>query len=656
MSFPYEMTSSEVVGYVEVVTPFRIAGWAMDINCPDIAVDLVLSIDGEIGASFRPQFSRPAINETLGAGDGHVGLVWFEITPPPALADGREHGVAVMAVAGGAVLPAVATQVRHDEQRVPWSRNAPPAFDTARGLAQPQVSVVVLNRNGRGLLDQLFTSWQQQDRSPFPVEWIVIDHGSSDDSLSLLECWSAHLDLRVVALDRNDSFSASCNLGASLAKAPNLLFMNNDIRWCMDALPQMLHTLQENGACAVGLKLMKPNPAQVSGHEVQHLGVRFKLREQAYWPYEAGIEHLDREAAHSAQRVPAATAAVLLVRRDDFRHAGGFDGDYFYGFEDVELCLRLERVTGRPVVCRNDLTALHHHGHTRLTGRESSIFDRLMCNERVLQQHVGAWLKRQWWISLVGGDRSLCNEPLVIGLAGATDCAVGGGEVLADKLAQAISRACPHARILLLPAAPQVHDLRDIHVLIALGPSVNLLAARHRRADLLVVAWAASAPDVRRWQRRVDAGATQPFDACLARSSAALQAALEAGFPSCRSTPDEPLGYLLTRRMPLRLGVMPAAQTARSARRAGALVAALRAQGALAHLHDARRPRLAEVVLHLGRATEPLPGCVNLLCMPAQRRESSPRPGFHGVLGNQPALTAVHAVWESVVGPLVPAP
>ena len=248
------------------------------------------------------------------------------------------------------------------------------------------------------------------------------------------------------------------------------------------------------------------------------------------------------------------------------------------------------------------------------------------------------------------------DKLLVIGLAGATDCAVGGGEVLADKLAQAISRACPHARILLLPAAPQAHDLRDIHVLIALGPSVNLLAARHRRADLLVVAWAASAPDVRRWQRRVDAGATQPFDACLARSSAALQAALEAGFPSCRSTPDEPLGYLLTRRMPLRLGVMPAAQTARSARRAGFLVAALRAQGALAHLHDARRPRLAEVVLHLGRATEPLPGCVNLLCMPAQRRESSPRPGFHGVLGNQPALTAVHAVWESVVGPLVPAP
>ena len=660
MSYPIsllpEKTPSEVVGYVEVVTPFRIAGWAMDLNSPDIAVDLALRIDGEIIHSFRPQFSRPALNESLGAGGDQIGLVWFETTPPQVLADGREHRVAVMSLGDGAVLPAVATQVRHDEQRVPWSRCAQPAVDTARRPAGPQVSVVVLNRNGSGLLNQLFTSWQAQDRSPFPVEWIVIDHGSSDDSLELLDRWSGRLDLRVVARDRNDSFSASCNLGATFANAPNLLFMNNDIRWCMDALPQMLHTLQANSACAVGLKLMKPNPAQVSGHEVQHLGVRFKLREQAYWPYEAGIEHLDREAAHSAQRVPAATAAVLLVRRDDFHRAGGFHTDYFYGFEDVELCLRLERVTGRPVVCRNDLTALHHHGHTRLTGRESSIFERLMRNESVLQQHVGAWLKRQWWISLVSGDRLLCNEPMVIGLAGAKDPAFDAGKGLADGLAHAISRSCPHARMLLLPAAPQAHDLRDIHVLIVLDPDVNLLEARHRRADLLLVAWAARAPDVKKWERSIEAGVTEAFDVCLARSPAALQAALDAGFPSCRSTSDDPLGYVLSPCLPLRLSVMPAARTASSLRRAVALSAALRAQGALAHLHDAQRPRLSEVVLHLGRASAPLPGSVNLLCMSGGRKDSAPRPGFHAVLDNKPTLAAVRAVWESVVGPLVPAP
>lgn len=656
VSLPLRAAQCEVVGYVEVVTPFRIAGWAMDLHSPDIAVDLVLRIDGKLGSSFRPQFARPALNDSLGAGEDQVGLVWFEITPPPVLADGREHRVAVMSVGDGTVLPAVATHVRHDERRVPWPFTTQPGVDDPLGTVAPHVSVVVLNRNGSGLLNQLFTSWQEQDQSPFPVEWIVIDHASSDDSLELLNHWAAHLDLRVIALGRNDSFSASCNLGASLAKAPNLLFMNNDIRWCMDALPQMLHSLRANGACAVGLKLIKPNAAHVSGHEVQHLGVRFKLREQAYWPYEAGLEHLDREGAHCAQRVPAATAAVLLVRSDDFHRAGGFHTDYFYGFEDVELCLRLERVTGRPVICRNDLAALHHHGHTRLTGRESGIFDRLIRNECVLQHHVGPWLKRQWWNSLISGDRSLCNEPLVIGLAGGTHSAAGGGESLAARLAHAISQSCPHARILLLPAAPQVHDLRDIHVLIALDPKVTLRAARHRRADLMVLAWAARAPDVQRWARSIEAGVAETFDVCLARSSAAQQAAQDAGFPSCRSTPDEPLGYVLTPCLPLRLSVMPASQASSSLRRAAALVAALRAEGALAHLHDDQRPRLSEVVLHLGCASASVPGSVNLLCMSGERKNPDSGPGIHGVLDDKPSLAAVRTVWESVVGPLVSAP
>ena len=73
MPMPLESASCEVVGYVEVVTPFCIAGWAMDLNEPDVAVDLALRIDGEMGSSFRPQFTRPALNESLGAGGDQVG-------------------------------------------------------------------------------------------------------------------------------------------------------------------------------------------------------------------------------------------------------------------------------------------------------------------------------------------------------------------------------------------------------------------------------------------------------------------------------------------------------------------------------------------------------------------------------------------------------
>jgi hypothetical protein len=61
-------------------------------------------------------------------------------------------------------------------------------------------------------------------------------------------------------------------------------------------------------------------------------------------------------------------------------------------------------------------------------------------------------------------------------------------------------------------------------------------------------------------------------------------------------------------------------------------------------------------VLHLGRTSAPVPGSVNLLCSSGERTDSEPRSGFHGVLATKPALAAVQTVWESVVGPLVPAP
>jgi hypothetical protein len=73
--------------------------------------------------------------------------------------------------------------------------------------------------------------------------------------------------------------------------------------------------LRANGACAVGLKLIKPSLAHISGHEVQHLGVRFKLREQAYWPYEA------RETRSGKKSRRPKTASVEPNAAYDGKHA-----------------------------------------------------------------------------------------------------------------------------------------------------------------------------------------------------------------------------------------------------------------------------------------------------------------------------------------------
>ena len=61
--------------------------------------------------------------------------------------------------------------------------------------------------------------------------------------------------------------------------------------------------------------------------------------------------------------VPAATAAVLLVRAEPFHSVGGFDEDYVYGTEDVELCLAL-RPYGRIAVTGQSVL-FHHESATQ---------------------------------------------------------------------------------------------------------------------------------------------------------------------------------------------------------------------------------------------------------------------------------------------------
>ncbi len=416
---------------------------------------------------------------------------------------------------------------------------------------------MVLNRNGSAVLNPLLQSWSRYNT--VPCDWIVVDHGSTDGSLAVLADWQKALNIEVVALDHNDSFSASSNRAVAMAHTPYVLFLNNDIVWLQDALGPMLQTLQDDPTSgAVGLKLLKATPGPQGFTTVQHLGVRYCQSGDSYWPYEATPDH--HEAEFAPQAVPAVTAAAMLCRRADLNAVGGFDEHYFYGFEDVDLCLRLQHRLGKHIVCRNDLVALHRHGHTRLTGREGSQqFDRIANNARVLGQHSGLWAKQSWWHSLLSGDRLLCAEPLKIGLLATGRAAAVSPSTL--RLGQRLQTQLPHAQVLQVqPGANDANgaddvkafDVRGIHVLLVDTPTYDIRTLLNARPDLMLVALVNSRPHT--W-------VAQPwwlsFSAYLcntARSAQALQARSPVRIHTTTAT--QPVGQCLQpETLPLRVGI-----------------------------------------------------------------------------------------------------
>lgn len=492
--------SQTLVGSLgDVSAAGRIVGWALDQTDLLNPLELVLRVDGQALAWFRPNVRRPDISNYLGLPPEGLGLAGFDIPIPACMADGRRHAVEVVSAADGQLLKNGRQYVQMRVAGVALTEGQRPlALPPVRlQWPAPVVSVVILSRNGHDLLKAFLHSWARYNTT-VPAELIVVDHASTDASLALLQQWRGRLDLKVLALDHNGSFSASSNLGAQQARGQYVLFMNNDIVWLQDALPRLLESLQDPQVGVVGIKLLKVVGESRSGgqfaSEVQHLGVRFKLNHMSYWPYEAQPTDQQAEQEHAPQYVPAVTGAALLCRKADFDAVGGFEPSYFYGFEDVELCLRLAYRLRKTVVCRNDCVALHHHGHTRLSGREMSIYDRVMRNSAVLESHIGVWIKQAYWRSLVTGDGYITREALGIGIV--VDDADRDSPLRRDALALAaqLGAVLPHARVRLLPPDCDWKNADGLHLLLVGDTRYDIRALHHARSDVLAVAWLRGKP------------------------------------------------------------------------------------------------------------------------------------------------------------------
>src|SRR6185295_9859186 len=127
--------------------------------------------------------------------------------------------------------------------------------------------------------------------------------------------------VRTLRRDHNGGFAVACNDGAAAARGELLVFLNNDTEprpgW-LDALVE--HADAHAEAAAVGAKLLFPDDT------VQHAGVVICQDGRPRHLY-AGFP-ADHPAVEKPRAFQAVTAACMLVRRDAFDRAGGFDQDF----------------------------------------------------------------------------------------------------------------------------------------------------------------------------------------------------------------------------------------------------------------------------------------------------------------------------------------
>lgn len=92
------------------------------------------------------------------------------------------------------------------------------------------ISIVIVNYNGRKYLDRLFESLNHIRHKDFSFEVIVVDNNSTDDSVEYMKNIRSQMefDLRIIQSKTNRGFAGGNNLGVRKSQGEYLVLLNND--------------------------------------------------------------------------------------------------------------------------------------------------------------------------------------------------------------------------------------------------------------------------------------------------------------------------------------------------------------------------------------------------------------------------------------------
>ena len=241
------------------------------------------------------------------------------------------------------------------------------AWRVAYEHARPaRVSVLVPTRDKLEYFQPCVESLLSKTDYP-NFELVVIDNGSTDpDALEYLaQLPGRHAGrVRVVSYPHEFNYAAIENFGVQQAAGEYLLFLDNDTQVVQpDWLARMMAHAQRPEVGIVGARLVYPETGRL-----QHAGAILGMDLAVGVPYQNLLTLKDPGYLGRAlleQNLSAVGGSCLLVRREVFDRAGGFDADVFPGhYPDADFCLRV-RDLGYKIVWTPYATLVHHGAASR---------------------------------------------------------------------------------------------------------------------------------------------------------------------------------------------------------------------------------------------------------------------------------------------------
>src|SRR3989338_8894872 len=212
-------------------------------------------------------------------------------------------------------------------------------------MKKPLVSAVIVNYNGKSLLDVILKSIKKSTFKNYEI--IVVDNNSDDGSPEFVK--KEHKNVKLIQNKKNLGYSG-INSALKYCKGKYILFLNNDMEIEKDCVSKLVKTIESD-----------KNAVMAAPRLVNFYNKR--LKSDGTWASRSFYSgHIKGNGRNIAKEIPY--MGVGLIRKDFVDSYGYlFDPDYFIYAEDLDLGLRI-RLNGKKILFNPDAVLYHMHAVT----------------------------------------------------------------------------------------------------------------------------------------------------------------------------------------------------------------------------------------------------------------------------------------------------
>lgn len=200
-------------------------------------------------------------------------------------------------------------------------------------------SIIIVTWNALEHLKNFLPSVTQTDYPDFEI--IVADNASSDGSREWIT--STYPKIKIASLDENYGYCGGNNRAVPFATKDILLFLNNDVEVDRNWLHDINRVFNENENIAAVQPKMK---AYEQPEHFEYAGAAGGYMDKYGYTFCRGriFDEVEKDEGQYDTSPPLfwASGAALAIRKDLFIESGGFDEDFEFHMEEIDLCWRLQ--------------------------------------------------------------------------------------------------------------------------------------------------------------------------------------------------------------------------------------------------------------------------------------------------------------------------